>query len=77
VQFTALADVPEPIADHRAPNGRRTVTVTGRPDSLAVRRRPAPTLEQRFVGSNPERIAAYAFALGILLIVIAFLSANA
>src|SRR4051794_35445688 len=75
VAFTAMTASSEAALEE--PAGRRTVTITGRPDSLPARRRPAPTLEQRFVGSNPERIAAYAFALGVLLIVIAFLSANA
>jgi hypothetical protein len=57
--------------------GRRTVTITGHPDRVPARRRPAPSLDERLVGRNPERIAMYAFALGLLLIVIAFLSANA
>src|SRR4051794_35400682 len=33
--------------------GRRTVTVTGHPDGSALRRRPAPSLDERFVGSRP------------------------
>jgi hypothetical protein len=63
-----------------APNGRRTVTVTGHPErgyGVPSRRRPAPTLDERLIGSRPDRVAMWAFALGVLLIVIAFLSANA
>jgi hypothetical protein len=59
-----------------APAGRRTVTVTGHPDRRPSRRRPAPTLDERLIGARPERIAAYAFALGLLLLVIAFISAH-
>jgi hypothetical protein len=59
------------------PEGRRTVTITGHPDRVPARRRPAPSIDERLYGSNPERIAMYAFALGLLLIVIALLSANA
>jgi hypothetical protein len=59
------------------PAGRRTVLVTGHPDPVPVRRRPAPTMDERLIGSRPERIASYAFALGLLLILIAFLTAHA
>lgn len=70
-----LPDIPERTVALPEASGRRTVTITGHPD--AARRRPAPTIDERFVGKNPERIAMYAFALGLLLIVIAFLSAGA
>jgi hypothetical protein len=59
------------------PVGRRTVLVTGHPDRMPVRRRPAPTMDERLIGSRPERIAAYAFGMGVLFILIAFLTANA
>jgi len=62
-----------------APNGRRTVTVTGHPErgyGVPARRRPAPSLDERLIGSRPDRVAMWAFALGVLLIVIAFLSAS-
>jgi hypothetical protein len=68
--------LPEP-SEAPAAGGRRTVTITGHPDRLPARRRPAPSIDERLYGSKPERIAMYAFALGLLLIVIAFLSANA
>ena len=60
-----------------APAGRRTVTVTGHPEARITRtRRPAPTVDQR-IGHRPDRIAMWAFALGMLLILIAILTANA
>jgi hypothetical protein len=66
----------DPYAEE-PPAGRRTVTVTGHPDSRAMRHRPAPTVDQRLIGSRPDRIAAYAVGMGFLLILIAFLTANA
>jgi hypothetical protein len=51
--------------------GRRTVVINGQA-SLA-RRRPAPTVPER-IGPRPDRLAAYAVALGLLLIIIALLS---
>jgi hypothetical protein len=68
--------LPETTAAPVVP-GRRTVTITGHPDRVPARRRPAPSIDERLYGSNPERIAMYAFALGLLLIVVALLSANA
>jgi hypothetical protein len=54
--------------------GRRTVVI-GRQSAAPVRReRPSRTVGER-VGRRPDRMAAYAVALGLLLIVIAFLSA--
>jgi len=55
--------------------GRRTVKIGGRPaefHSAPVRRR---TVHER-VGPRPDRIAAWAFALGLLLILIAIATAN-
>ncbi len=66
VEFTEIA----------RPAGRRTVTVTGHPEPRVIRqRRPAPTVDQR-IGHRPDRIAGWAFALGMLLILIAILTAN-
>jgi hypothetical protein len=61
--------------------GRRTVKIGGRPAEFhgtpaRARRRPPRTVHER-VGARPERIAAWAFALGILLILIAIATANA
>jgi hypothetical protein len=53
--------------------GRRTVKIGGRPPefhSAPVRRR---TVHER-VGPRPDRIAAWAFALGLLLILIALIT---
>jgi len=62
--------------------GRRTIRINGRPGELseiapftsaARRRRPPRTVEERLAG-DPTRIIAWAFALGILLILIAILT---
>jgi hypothetical protein len=52
--------------------GRRTVVIAGQA-SAARRPRPSRTVGER-VGPRPDRLAAYAVALGLLLIVIAFLT---
>jgi hypothetical protein len=81
------ADAPaEPEAPVPAPaeRERRTVRIGGRPEgSLEAaryhrdhsRRRPAPRPHER-LGARPDRIAMWAFALGLLLIVIAVLTAH-
>jgi hypothetical protein len=68
------------------PAGRPTKLITGRPDgtprlpaeftSSVERRRPARTPAE-WVGARPERIVAWAFALGLLLILIAISTADA
>jgi hypothetical protein len=56
--------------------GRRTVKIGGRPAEFhSAPRRPSRTVHER-VGPRPDRIAAWAFALGILLILIAIATAN-
>jgi hypothetical protein len=68
----------------RAPNGRRTTVITGRPEGAprplslvpAERRRPARTPAE-WIGARPERIVAWAFVLGLLLILIAISTADA
>jgi hypothetical protein len=68
----------------RAPNGRRTTVITGRPERAprplsvvpAERRRP-PRTPAEWIGPRPERIVAWAFALGLLLILIAISTADA
>jgi hypothetical protein len=66
----------------RAANGRRTTVITGRPDraprplSPGERRRPRRTPAE-WIGSSPERIVAWAFILGLLLILIAISTADA
>ena len=79
----ALENYDRPELDdgfERSPSGRRTVTVTGHPDrrarSLAAGpRRPSPTVDQR-LAHRPDRIAALAFGLGMLLILVAILTAH-
>jgi hypothetical protein len=76
---------PEPPAPARpAQTERRTVRIGGRPEgSLEAarfhrdhsRRRPAPRPHER-LGARPDRIAMWAFALGLLLILIAVLTAH-
>jgi len=75
-----VIDAPEPEI---LTDGRRTVRINGRPGevseiapftSAARRRRPAPTVEERLAG-DPTRIIAWAFLLGLLLILIAVLTA--
>jgi hypothetical protein len=61
--------------------GRRTVTITGRPEgappaprpAVTDRRRPPRTVSDR-VGPRPDRVAGWAFGMGILLIVVAAFS---
>jgi hypothetical protein len=60
--------------------GRRTVKIAGRPAEFygppaRARHRPPPSFHER-LGPRPERIAGWAFALGMLLILIAVLTAN-
>jgi hypothetical protein len=61
--------------------GRRTVKIGGRPAEFygppaRARQRPPRSVHER-LGPRPERIAAWAFALGLLLILIAVATANA
>jgi hypothetical protein len=55
--------------------GRRTVTITGHPGRVeVVRRERGPrTVEQR-IHASPDRVAAWACALGVLLICLALLT---
>jgi hypothetical protein len=57
--------------------GRRTVKIGGRPAEFhpTPTRRPSRMIHER-LGARPDRIAAWAFALGILLILIAIATAN-
>lgn len=79
---------PHVTADHTEPpvGGRRTVLITGRPGTQrtgtpwarpsAERRRPPRTIDER-LGARPDRVAAWAFGLGLLLILIAVTTADA
>jgi hypothetical protein len=57
------------------PVGRRTVTITGRPEGLSVPRRPSRTLDER-IAHRPERIASWTCAMGFLLILLAVITAH-
>ncbi len=84
--ITPDAMTPDPWTDSvdgrwsDAPGGRRTVVISGRPDGVArprpERYRPPRTVAER-LGPRPERIVAWAFALGLLLIIIAIATADA
>ncbi|HEY6780886.1 MAG TPA: hypothetical protein VI111_08030 [Thermoleophilaceae bacterium] len=52
---------------------RRTITITGQP--TPARRR--PTLAERHITAQPDRIALWAFLLGLLLIAVAAGTAHA
>jgi hypothetical protein len=73
------SDRPEPDGIVRGGvEGRRTVKIGGRPAEFygpTTGRRPARTVHER-LGPRPDRIAAWAFALGLLLILIAIATAN-
>ena len=56
-----------------AENGRRTVKITGQP--MPPRRRPSPTQSQ--IQARPDRIALWAFLLGLFLVFMAVATANA
>jgi hypothetical protein len=57
-------------------DGRRTVVIGGHPDRLPLpRNRPPRTAVDR-IGPRPDRIVAYAVALGFLLILIAILTSH-
>ena len=68
-----------PATSEPAPGERRTVRIGGRPEgsleaTRAQRHRPARTAHER-VGHRPDRLAAWAVVLGMLLILIALLTA--
>jgi hypothetical protein len=55
--------------------GRRSVTITGRPQTPHVARRPARTIDERIV-HRPERVAAWSCAMGFLMIALAVLTSH-
>jgi hypothetical protein len=78
------SDVALDAPPERAPNGRRTTVITGRPEGAprplslvpTERRRPRRTPSD-WIGARPERIMAWAFVLGLLLILLAISTADA
>ena len=79
-----LGDEAEESPAAAAPTERRTVRIGGRPEGSleAARsfrdrsRRPPPRRAHERLGARPDRIAMWAFALGLLLITIAILTAH-
>src|SRR4051812_17045337 len=78
-EFVEVVDTREPEV---VSDGRRTIRINGRPGevseiapftSTARRRRPPLTVQERMAG-DPTRIIAWAFLLGLLLILIAVLT---
>jgi hypothetical protein len=75
---------PEPHADgivRGGQAGRRTVKIGGRPAEFhgppaRARQRPPRTMHER-LGPRPDRVAMWAVALGLLLIIITIATANA
>ena len=65
--------VVEPDASPLEPGERRTVTITGNP--VPARRRPSPAQAQ--ITARPDRVALWAFVLGLFLVVVAAATAHA
>jgi hypothetical protein len=65
-----------PPAARAATDGRRTVVIGGHPDRLPVARNRPPRSAVDRIGGRPDRIVAYAVALGFLLILIAILTSH-
>jgi hypothetical protein len=59
--------------DDQGIDGRRTVVITGQP--VPPRRRPPRAQAQ--IQARPDRVAMWAFALGIFLVFMAIATANA
>lgn len=74
-----LGEEPPHARPSAEPGSRRTVKIGGRPEAGfhqgPQRRRPPRRAAER-IGPRPDRLAAYAVALGILLILIAILTAH-
>ena len=60
-------------ADDQSGSSRRTVVITGHP--VPPRRRPTRTQTQ--IQARPDRIAMWAFALGVFLVFMAVATASA
>jgi len=62
--------------DRPAAAERRTVVITGQPGpTLPPRRRRSPTQQQ--IAARPDRVALWAFFLGLFLVLVAAATANA
>ncbi len=66
---------PGPMRGQEQPKERRTVVISGHPDRVpAVRPQRPPRSAVERIGTSPDRIVAYAVALGFLLVLIAVLT---
>ena len=66
---------PEPVRHEEQVKERRTVVISGHPDRVpAVRAQRPPRSAVERIGTSPDRIVAYAVALGFLLVLIAVLT---
>jgi hypothetical protein len=76
-RLRVVRDAEAPVADLGAPvytkDGRRTVTITGHP--MPPRRRPSARESQ--IQARPDRIALWAFLLGLFMVFMAVATANA
>ena len=63
----------EPVVRHADVAERRTITITGQP--VPARRRRSAAQQQ--LEARPDRVALWAFLLGILLVLVAAATANA
>jgi hypothetical protein len=68
VATPASAPAPAP------PTERRTITINGRPDPLPRRRQ---SVTVRHIAAQPDRLALWAFLLGLFLLAVAFGTAHA
>ena len=61
------------VEDASAPAERRTITITGRP--TPARRRSSQAAER--ISARPDRVALWAFLLGLFMMLMAVATANA
>jgi hypothetical protein len=72
IDTSAPAQAPAPISE------RRTVTITGRPaDRVEARRPRRRSAAQRQLVAQPDRVALWAFLLGLFLVFVAAATATA
>jgi hypothetical protein len=74
-EFASRADSTHDAGPVGGVEGRRTVKIGGRPGEYERRSRPARTVNER-IGARPDRLAAWAVGLGLLLILIAIATAS-
>jgi hypothetical protein len=74
-EFASRADNAHDPGPVGGVEGRRTVKIGGRPGEYERRSRPARTVNER-IGARPDRLAAWAVCLGLLLILIAVATAS-